>query len=106
MLGAQLAVEPLFDVEPACFDPPPAVMSAVLRLSPLGEHAYDIIDEQLFGSVVATAFSQRRKTLRNALKTMLAVSDLEAVDIGPGLRPEAVPIGHYVALANHLAGNR
>ena len=103
MLGCYLDVEALFDVEPQCFDPPPAVTSAVVRLTPLGEAAHDLVDEALFGRIVAQAFSQRRKTIRNSLKSAVTEAQLEAAGIDPGLRPEAIPIEHYVALCNSLA---
>ena len=103
MLGCHLSVEGLFDVGPQCFDPPPAVMSAVVRLAPLGSERPAIDDETLLGRVVATAFSQRRKTLRNALKTMVSEAELRALGIDPGDRPESVPVAGYVALANYVS---
>ena len=103
MLGCHLSVEALFDVGPQCFDPPPAVMSAVVRLTPLGSARPAIDDERLLGRLVATAFSQRRKTLRNALKTMLAETELRSLGIDPGDRPESIPVSDYVALANYVS---
>ena len=103
MLGCHLSVEALFDVGPQCFDPPPAVMSAVVRLAPLGNSQPAIDDEKLLGRLVATAFSQRRKTLRNALKTMLDDAELRSLGIDPGKRPESIPISAYVALANYIS---
>ncbi len=103
MLGCHMSVEALFDVGPQCFDPPPAVMSAVVRLDPLGSERPDIDDERILGRVVATAFSQRRKTLRNALKSILSGTELESLGIDAGKRPESLPIGDYVALANYVS---
>ncbi|HSN52774.1 MAG TPA: 16S rRNA (adenine(1518)-N(6)/adenine(1519)-N(6))-dimethyltransferase RsmA [Woeseiaceae bacterium] len=103
MLGCHLSVEALFDVGPQCFDPPPAVMSAVVRLAPLGSERPAIDDEKLLGRLVATAFSQRRKTLRNALKTMLSEAELRSLGIDPGDRPESIPVADYVALANYVS---
>ena len=104
MLGCHLEVEALFDVGPECFDPPPAVMSAVVRLAPLGSDRRPAIDdEQLLRRLVATAFSQRRKTLRNALRTMLDESELGSLGIDPGGRPETLAIADYVALANYVS---
>jgi len=45
----------------------------------------------------------RRKTIRNSLKELLEVRDLEAVGIDPGMRPEQISIAKYVELSNHLA---
>ena len=103
MLGCHLRVEALFDVGPECFDPPPAVTSAVVRLVPLGSDRPVIDDEKLLGRLVATAFSQRRKTLRNALKTLLDDAELRALDIDPGKRPESLPIADYVRLTNYVS---
>jgi 16S rRNA (adenine1518-N6/adenine1519-N6)-dimethyltransferase len=103
MLGCHLSVEALFDVGPQCFDPPPAVMSAVVRLTPLGAGRPAIDDEKLLGRLVATAFSQRRKTLRNALKTMVDEAELRSLGIDPGDRPESIPVSDYVALANYVS---
>jgi 16S rRNA (adenine1518-N6/adenine1519-N6)-dimethyltransferase len=103
MLGCHLRAEALFDVDPQCFDPPPAVVSAVVRLTPLGSARPAIDDEKLLGRLVATAFSQRRKTVRNAMKTLLGEDELRSLDVDPGLRPEALAIADYVALANYLS---
>ncbi len=104
MLGCYLNIESLFDVEPEAFSPPPAVMSAVVRLDPLPPDTFDIIDEQRLSTLVATAFMQRRKTLRNSLRNEVDPHDFEAVGIDPGQRPEQIPIADYIRLSNHLAG--
>jgi 16S rRNA (adenine1518-N6/adenine1519-N6)-dimethyltransferase len=103
MLGCHLSVDALFDVGPQCFDPPPAVVSAVVRLVPLGSERPAIDDEQVLGRIVAIAFSQRRKTLRNALKTMVSDAELRSLGIDPGDRPESIPVSDYVALANYVS---
>lgn len=103
MLGCYLEVESLFDVVPASFEPPPAVMSTVVRLRPLPPGTYRIEDEDLLRRSVAMAFSQRRKTLRNALKPVVSETELRTLGIDPGARPETLPIAQYVALANYLA---
>ncbi len=103
MLGCHFEAEALFDVPPEAFDPPPAVNSAVVRLRPLSDGALEIDDAAMLKRLVATAFSQRRKTLRNALKSMVEPIDLDVVGIDPTLRPEDVEIPLLVALANHLA---
>ncbi len=103
MLGCYLDIEALFDVDRLAFDPPPAVTSAVVRLRPRPDASVQIDDIKLLSSLVAAAFSQRRKTLRNALKAHASEEDLHALDIDPGLRPENIAISDWVALANHLA---
>jgi 16S rRNA (adenine1518-N6/adenine1519-N6)-dimethyltransferase len=54
-------------------------------------------------SIVATAFSQRRKTLRNALKSVATEAELRELGIDPGARPETLPVADYVELASYLA---
>ena len=103
MLGCYLDVESLFDVGPGSFEPPPAVMSSVVRLRPLPQDTHRIDDEQLLRRTVAMAFSHRRKTLRNALKTIVDQSELRDLGIDPGARPETLPVAEYVALANYVA---
>jgi len=102
MLGCHMHIESLFDVDRQAFEPPPAVTSAVVRLDPLPPGTYDIDDEAGLSTLVATAFMQRRKTVRNSLKTLADSTDLQAAGIDGGLRPEQISIAQYVALANFL----
>lgn len=104
MLGCYLDIDALFDVDRLAFDPPPAVTSAVVRLRPkTGDDTYDIKDEKYLTQLVATAFSQRRKTVRNALKKLVSEEELESLRIDPALRPENIPVSDWVALANRMA---
>lgn len=68
LMQAFYEVEYLFDVAPGNFTPPPNVMSGILRLKHSG-NPYNIQDKKAFIKFVKAAFSQRRKTLRNALKS-------------------------------------
>ncbi len=102
MLGCYFDIEALFDVDRQSFDPPPDVTSAIVRLTPLPEGTYDVRDAAKLSKLVATAFSQRRKTVRNALKKVADEALLESVGIDPSLRPEAIAIAEYVRLANTL----
>jgi 16S rRNA (adenine1518-N6/adenine1519-N6)-dimethyltransferase len=103
MLGCYLRIESLFDVDRSAFSPPPEVTSAVVRLDPLPPGTFDIVDEALLSSIVSNAFMKRRKTIRNSLKDIVDTTDLEAVGIDPGLRPEQISIEKYVQLSNHMA---
>ncbi len=102
MLGCHFDIEALFDVDRLAFDPPPDVTSSIVRLTPLPAGTYVINDETRLSQLVARAFSQRRKTIRNALRTVADDAVLESVGIDPGLRPEQIPIADYVQLANTL----
>jgi 16S rRNA (adenine1518-N6/adenine1519-N6)-dimethyltransferase len=100
MLQARYYMESLFDVPPAAFVPPPKVMSAVVRMIPLPAAQVKVQDWAAFGRVVAQAFSQRRKMLRN---TLAAHRDaLEAAGIAATLRAEDVPYEQYAALAKQI----
>ena len=102
MLGCRFRSEPLFDVEPGAFDPPPEVVSSVVRLEPLPAGTYAIRDERQLSRLVAQAFSQRRKTLRNSLAGLVDAGTLESLGIDPRLRAEAIPVADFVRLANTL----
>lgn len=105
MLSCHLNIESLFDVDRSAFDPPPEVMSAVVRLDPLPPGSFRIDDEALLSRIVTSAFMKRRKTIRNALRDVVEIDDLEMVGIDPGLRPEQISIAEYVELSNHLASS-
>ncbi|MDH4109194.1 MAG: 16S rRNA (adenine(1518)-N(6)/adenine(1519)-N(6))-dimethyltransferase RsmA [Gammaproteobacteria bacterium] len=102
MLGCRAEVVPLFDVPPDSFSPAPKVMSSVLRIRPR-EAQVEIADRTLFAALVAQGFSQRRKTLHNALKGHVSDAELSAAGIDPGARAEQVPIEAWARLANELA---
>jgi 16S rRNA (adenine1518-N6/adenine1519-N6)-dimethyltransferase len=102
MLGCYFEIDALFDVDRVAFDPPPEVTSAIVRLVPLPAGRYDVRDAEHLSKLVATAFSQRRKTVRNALRLVADEAMLESVGIDPGLRPEAISIAEYVRLSNTL----
>ncbi len=103
MLQVRFRIERLFTVPPGAFRPVPQVESAVVRLIPLRDARPRIADEALFARIVIAAFGQRRKTLRNALKTFAGESDLERVGIAPGARGETLSVANFVRLANALA---
>jgi len=94
-------IEYLFTVEPEVFDPPPKVKSAVIRMT-RNQRMELPCDETLFKTVVKTAFNQRRKTLRNSLKSLLgennALSALPVFD----KRPEQLSVEEFMELTNLL----
>lgn len=96
-------VENLLEVPPECFQPRPKVDSAVVRLTPHRELPHPARDVKALEKLVNVAFQQRRKTLRNALGTLLSADLIAAAGIDPGVRPEQVSLADYVALSNHLA---
>lgn len=99
MLQWRYRMQKLFDVPPGAFNPPPKVMSSVVRMIPKAKEEVPSVDFELFSSVVANAFSQRRKTIRNALSALLSSEEISACDVDPGARAEALPLDAFVRLA-------
>ncbi len=93
--------EYLFTVKAGVFNPPPKVLSAVIRLTRNNNRELGC-DEQLFWNVVKTAFNQRRKTLRNALSGIIS-KDLMDNDAVFDLRAERLSVADFVSLTNKIA---
>ncbi len=89
-LAARAACHNLFPVGPDSFDPPPKVDSAVVRVTPRAA-GFPLPDLAAFDRVVAVAFAQRRKTLANALKTLLDADGIRAAGVDPQARAETLP---------------
>lgn len=104
MLQLACEIEYLIDVPPAAFEPPPKVDSAVVRLTPLP--AAERLDDALLartGVVVKAAFAQRRKTLGNALRELIASEVIHGAGIDPGKRAEQLTPQQFVQLAQAQA---
>ena len=104
MLQYRFEMEKLLDISAAAFDPAPQVDSAVVRLLPRSAPALRARDERAFSRVVAAAFSQRRKTLRNSLANLVSDEDFEKVRIAPTARAQELSVAQFVALADGVAG--
>lgn len=97
LMQAFFTVEYLFDVNEKCFTPPPKVKSGVLKFVNSG-NPYNIQNKRKFKTLVKTAFGQRRKTLRNALKPIL---DAEALkDSIMDKRAEQLSVADFVNIYN------
>jgi 16S rRNA (adenine1518-N6/adenine1519-N6)-dimethyltransferase len=96
----------LFDISPAAFVPPPQVTSSVVRLIP--RQKPEPCDRRALEQVAAAAFNQRRKMLRQSLKSLPAdpARLAAAANIDPTRRAETVPISGFVAMARELADIR
>ncbi len=92
--------EYLFTVKKGAFNPPPRVMSAVIRLSRKDDQALGC-DHKLFRQVVKQAFSQRRKMLRNTMRIFMP-HDLLMQDEYFTIRPEKLSVTEFVALTNKI----
>jgi len=99
LLQAFYDIEYLFTVEPEVFDPPPKVKSGVIRLRRNQKEKLDC-NERFFKRVVKQSFSQRRKTLRNALKPLIGKSGFE--DQLLSQRAERLSVEDFVYLTNKL----
>ena len=103
LLQAYYDIEYLFTVDEHVFNPPPKVKSAVIRMTRNGRQHLDC-DEQLFKTVVKTAFNQRRKQMRNSLKGLVdeRVSGLvdERLSWFLTRRPEQLSVDEFIELTN------
>ena len=102
LLQAWYDITPVLSVGPGSFSPPPKVRSSVIRLTRNSRTSLGC-DEALFRRVVKTAFNQRRKTLRNALKPLLGESANTSDPIFD-LRAERLSVEDFVRLTNMIAG--
>ena len=102
MLAAACRSERLFRVGTGAFSPPPRVESAVIRLLPLQEPPFPVPDPGRFAGIVAAAFSMRRKTLRNGLRSLVDEAGFAVTGIDPGRRPETLSPAEFAALAATL----
>jgi len=99
-LQYRFQVEKLLRVPAGAFNPVPQVESAFVRLTPHRQLPSVAADEKLFAEVVRAAFTQRRKTLRNALRDHASADELSGLGIDPGLRPERLSVKEFVQIAN------
>ncbi|WP_176225261.1 ribosomal RNA small subunit methyltransferase A [Methylomagnum ishizawai] len=102
MAGYHCRAEKLFEVYPESFHPRPKVVSAIVRLVPHATPPVEV-DPVVLGKVVAAAFSQRRKTLRNLVKTLFEEREIEAMGIDPNVRAETLGLEEYARMARRWA---
>lgn len=98
MIQYHCRVEPLFPVPPTAFNPPPKVDSAIVRLVPHTTKPITTQCPKSLSKLVTTAFNQRRKTIRNALKSLVDDALLEQAGINPEQRPEQISLEKYAKL--------
>jgi 16S rRNA (adenine1518-N6/adenine1519-N6)-dimethyltransferase len=103
MLAPLVEVEPLFDIGTGAFSPPPQVISTFFRLRPLRAPPFELRSRENYAKVVAAAFSQRRKTLRNSLSSLLSVEAIAAAGVDPGARAETLFPAQFASLADRVS---
>ena len=106
MLAPRVRVEPLFDIGTGAFSPPPRVVSTFFALHPHERPPFDTGDPGAYAQVVAAAFAQRRKTLRNSLGGLLGATQIAAAGVDPGARPETLAPEQFAALARQLGAGQ
>lgn len=104
MLQYRFYMEKLLDVPPQSFRPAPKVDSAIVRMIPLPAGEIAVRNEKLFAEVVSAAFSQRRKTLRNTLRSHLDEADFAQLGIDAQLRAENLSVAEFARMASLLDG--
>lgn len=106
MLQSRYDMEKLFDVPPEAFDPPPRVVSAVVRMIPLPADRLRARSEEALSATVARAFAQRRKMLRRGLGDWAALVPWQQLGIPETARAEELSVAQFIALADvlHEAG--
>ncbi len=102
MLQSRYSMSKLFDVPPEAFDPPPRVVSAVVRMAPLPESRLRPQSQTAFEKLVVRAFTQRRKMLRRSLNDWSELIDWEGLGILPTSRAEELSVEQFIALSDSL----
>lgn len=102
MVQYHCQVQPLFEVPPASFFPPPRVDSAVVRLVPYANPTPVAEAPEHLAQLVNQCFQQRRKTLRNCLRSQLDPTSGDILPASLDARPETLSVADFVALSNHL----
>ena len=105
MMQYYFDIESLFDVYPDAFNPPPKVMSAVIRVVPR-KTLLPLSDAKVLEELVKQAFSQRRKQIRNTLGQWFSAEQLADCGVNEKDRPQQIPVEAYVKLANALFERR
>lgn len=102
MVQRYCKAEPLILIAPNAFDPAPKVMSQFMRLIPYEGNPFGILSDEDFYELVKMAFSMKRKTLKNNLKSLMTEAEILSCDIDPSIRAEKLPIEAFTRLANYL----
>lgn len=103
MLQYRYRMQKMFDVAASAFDPPPRVVSAVVRMVPLDASRARAVDDSLFAMLVQRAFAQRRKMLRRALGDWASIMPWEEVGVAPTSRAEQVDVAGFIRMSDALS---
>ncbi len=100
MLQYRYRIEKCFDVPPGAFRPIPAVDSSIVRLTPLAQNRLRPRDERVFAQIVAAAFSQRRKMLRNSLSAWVTPEVWQTIGVDEKSRAEDLSCEAFMQIAD------
>ena len=103
MVQYSCEVQHLFNVPSSAFTPKPKVVSAIVRLKPHSDFPLEAKDPECLQTVIRTAFNQRRKTLKNSLRTIISEEVLKELPIDAGLRPEKLSLADYILISDAIS---
>ena len=106
MMQYHCQAEKLFEVGAENFSPQPKVSSAIVRLAPHDHPHAQVENFTIFRELVTQAFSQRRKTLRNSIRSFLSEDELRSLEIDPEARAETLTVQEFAQLSNLCNTNR
>lgn len=106
MLQYRYQMYKLFDVPPGAFTPAPKVVSSIVRMVPRAQKDLPPVNFTLLGEVVAHAFQQRRKTLRNSLSALADDAIFKATGINSTARAETLSVHDFVRLTNAIVAQK
>lgn len=103
MLQMRYKIRYLFDVPPSAFEPPPKVMSAIVRMLPIAKENLRMpLDFKTFDGLIHQAFNHRRKMLRASLGDLANKLDWDSLSIKPTMRPQELTIDQYLDMADAI----
>ncbi|HJO10753.1 MAG TPA: 16S rRNA (adenine(1518)-N(6)/adenine(1519)-N(6))-dimethyltransferase RsmA [Gammaproteobacteria bacterium] len=105
MVQYHCQVEHLFNVPSAAFTPKPKVSSAIVRLAPHPTLPAPARDVNCLKLVIRTAFNQRRKILKNSLKSLVSEEVLNTLPLDTSLRPENLSLQDYVLISDAISNS-
>lgn len=103
MLAPHFTCERMLRVAAGAFSPAPKVESAFVRLRPHREPPFALVSDRAYAAVVAAAFSMRRKTIRNSLRSLLDSGAIAELGLDPGARAETLSPSDFARLAERAA---
>ena len=102
MLQYFFEIDLLFDIQPESSSPSPKVTSSLVRLIPKKNYKNKVKNINNFEKLLKTSFAQKRKTIKNNLKSMLNDNDLNILGVNPQDRAEMLTLSDFVRIENYI----